>query len=147
MVCICYTIRMKFNGAKIALIHNDNLVALLRDDKPGLEDAAKWDLPGGGREGNETPEECALREVQEELHINLDPKSIVWKREYDSIYHPGTKVYFLVATLDENLIANIQLGDENQKWELMKVKDFLGNPNAIEYCKDRLRDYFRSNAG
>lgn len=138
---------MKFNGAKIALIHNDNLVALLRDDKPGLEDAAKWDLPGGGREGNETPEECALREVQEELHINLDPKSIVWKREYDSIYHPGTKVYFLVATLDENLIANIQLGDENQKWELMKVKDFLGNPNAIEYCKDRLRDYFRSNAG
>nr|WP_231692828.1 NUDIX domain-containing protein [Vibrio campbellii] len=29
-----------------------------------------WDLPGGGREGNETPEDCALRELKENSGSN-----------------------------------------------------------------------------
>ncbi len=31
-----------------------------------------WKLPGGRSEGNETPEECAAREIYEELGIEID---------------------------------------------------------------------------
>jgi hypothetical protein len=47
-----------FVGCKAALFCGDALLTYLRDDKPGLPWAAKWDLPGGGREGSETPEAC-----------------------------------------------------------------------------------------
>ena len=135
---------MEFNGTKIALMIGNKTVVLLRDNQDGFEDANKWDLPGGGREGSESPEECGIREIKEELLIDIDPKTITWKKEYDSLYQPGTKVWFMVAELGDNLVKNIRLGDENQKYEIMKISEFLENPNALEYCKSRLKEYLDS---
>ena len=56
---------MSFDGAKLALFLGKDLVVILRDDKPDIPYPAHWDLPGGGREGAETPEACALRETYE----------------------------------------------------------------------------------
>ena len=47
---------MDFHGVKVAVLVGDKLLMHLRDDKPGLFNANMWDFPGGGREGNETPE-------------------------------------------------------------------------------------------
>ncbi len=44
-----------FGGAKLALYLGDALAVLLRDATPDLIWAGYWDLPGGGREGSETP--------------------------------------------------------------------------------------------
>lgn len=77
-----------FNGVKAALIHDGELVMFLRDNKPGLRFANLWDFPGGGREGEETPAECLIREVQEEFSITLDPTSIIWQREYPAMNDP-----------------------------------------------------------
>lgn len=137
---------MEFNGTKIALVNGDRTVTLLRDNQKDFEDANKWDLPGGGREGDETPEECGIREVKEELLIDIDPKAIVWKRQYDSGYRPGTKVWFMVAEISDDLAKNMRLGDENQKYELMEIADYLEDPNAVEYCKSRLKEYLNSKA-
>jgi hypothetical protein len=52
-----------FGGTKIALLCGDHAVVYLRDDKPGIPFPGMWDLPGGGREGNEGPIECGIREV------------------------------------------------------------------------------------
>ena len=50
-----------FIGVKIALLTNaDRLLVIQRDNKSGLQFAGLWDLPGGGREGQETPLECIL---------------------------------------------------------------------------------------
>ena len=54
---------MGFDGAKLALYVGEKLAVILRDDTPGLPFADHWDLPGGGREGEETPLGCALRPV------------------------------------------------------------------------------------
>ena len=54
-----------FSGTKIALLNRGAVVAYLRDDKPGIPFRGLWDLPGGGREGDEDPVTCALREVEE----------------------------------------------------------------------------------
>ena len=37
----------------------------------------KWGFFGGSREGNETPKQCFIREIKEELGINIREDSIV----------------------------------------------------------------------
>ena len=43
----------------------------LRDDKPGIPFPGYWDLIGGHVEEGETPEQALIREVREELDIDL----------------------------------------------------------------------------
>ena len=60
---------------KIAAIifENDNreILLYLRDNKPGIPFPMHWDLIGGHIEEGETPEEAMVREVKEELNIEL----------------------------------------------------------------------------
>jgi 8-oxo-dGTP diphosphatase len=60
------------NGTNIIFLNNEHQVLLhLRDDKPEIPYPNKWGLPGGHIDDSETPEECILREMQEELGLVL----------------------------------------------------------------------------
>ena len=64
---------MKRNGASIIFINYKNeILLLLRDNIPTIPYPNMWDLPGGHVEDNESPEKCIVREMKEELNINLD---------------------------------------------------------------------------
>ena len=54
-----------------ALIVNDQnqLFAVQRSSKMSLP--LKWELPGGKIEANETAEQCLIREIKEELNIEI----------------------------------------------------------------------------
>ncbi|MGC1332995.1 NUDIX domain-containing protein, partial [Pseudomonas sp.] len=54
---------MLFSGAKIALLCDDLILIYQRDDKPNIPWPGLWDLPGGGREDDETPLQTAVRET------------------------------------------------------------------------------------
>lgn len=60
---------------KIAAIIFENdkgeLLLYLRDNKPDIPFPGHWDLIGGHVEDGETPEEALVREVKEELGIEL----------------------------------------------------------------------------
>ena len=60
---------------KIAAIIFENgkgeFLLYLRDNKPGIPFPNHWDLIGGHIEEGETPEEALVREVREELGIEL----------------------------------------------------------------------------
>lgn len=132
---------MNFNGVKIALINNQKLLVIQRDNKPGLRNANLWDFPGGGREGNESQMECAIRETKEELGIEINPKSIIWSKTYPSMHDPGLTAYFMVAKIDSRQINSIVFGDEGQGWKMITIKEFLDSDVVVEQLKGRLNDY------
>jgi 8-oxo-dGTP diphosphatase len=131
---------MDFHGVKVALLLEDKLVMQLRDDKPGLFNANMWDFPGGGREGKETAQECAVREVREEFGIMLTPKSFLWQKEYPAQKDPSKRAIFMVATVSAQDVEKIQL-QEGQRWELFDQQTFFEKEDVIEALKVRCKDY------
>lgn len=64
---------MKRKGASMIFINDDKKVLLfLRDDSPIIPFPNMWDVPGGHVEENETPAECIVREMKEEMNITMD---------------------------------------------------------------------------
>ncbi len=135
---------MDFHGVKVAVVVDGQILMHLRDDKPGLFNANMWDFAGGGREGDESPIECAVREVEEEFGILLTPESFVWENVYPAQKDPSQKAYFMVAALSPDALPHINL-TEGQKWQLFTQEDFFSDPRVIGALKERFNDYVLSN--
>ena len=128
---------MDFVGAKAAFFCGGAVLTCLRDAHPGLSWANHWDLPGGGREGDETPEDCLLRELEEEFGLRLPPERLLWRRVFPSIMDASRASVFFGGRLTEGEIAGIRFGDEGQGWEVMPVAEFLGHSQAVPEMQRR----------
>lgn len=129
-----------FGGAKIALLCAGKLLVYLRDEKDGIPWPGCWDLPGGGREGNETPLQCVLRETQEEFGILLSEAQIRWQRRYAGIAPGGPATWFMVGEITQAQIAAIRFGDEGQRWQMMPADAFIQHPQGIAHLRQRLKN-------
>ena len=138
--------QLEFSGCKIALLCDDKLLTILRDDKASIPYPNMWELPGGGREGEETPFECVQREVFEELSLKLEEAAIVWAKEYKGMLDPDKTSIFMVGTITQEEFASIVFGDEGQAYQMMDVSQFLADEKVIPQLKDRLRDYLEVRA-
>lgn len=116
---------LDFTGCKIALICDGRILTILRDDKPTIPWPNLWELPGGGREGDESPFECVAREVYEELSIQLLKDDIVWSWIYPSMLDENKNFVFLVGQLTKEQFDSIVFGDEGQSFKLMNIEEFL----------------------
>ena len=125
------------------MLYDDKLLMQLRDNKPGLFNANMWDFAGGGREGDETPQECAIREVREEFEIELNPEDFVWKKDYPAQKDPNQRAIFMVAEVSREDIENIRL-NEGQEWKLFDQGEFFERDDVIEALKERFSDYLES---
>jgi 8-oxo-dGTP diphosphatase len=126
-----------FVGSKVALFCGKAILACQRDDRPDLPWPGMWDLPGGGREGNETPEACLLRELHEEFGLTLDRKRLVWRRVFPSILDASRLSVFFGGHLSLAEIATIRFGPEGKGWALMPVADFLTHATAVPEMQRR----------
>ena len=134
---------LDFTGCKIALICDGRILTILRDDKPTIPWPNLWELPGGGREGDESPFECVAREVYEELKIQLSKDDIVWSWIYPSMLDENKNSVFLVGKLTQEQFDNITFGDEGQAYKLMPIEEFLKSKQAVPQLQGRLRDYLK----
>ena len=128
---------MDFVGAKVALVCDGAILTYLRDDRDGLPWRNLWDLPGGGREGGETPEACLLREVQEEFGLWLLPERLIWRRVWPSMTDPLRASVFFAGRISAAEVAAIRFGDEGQRWEMMAVEAFLTHGQAVPEMQRR----------
>jgi 8-oxo-dGTP diphosphatase len=126
-----------FTGAKAAFFCGPSVLVYLRDDRPDLSWADLWDLPGGGREGAESPEDCLLRELWEEFGLTLPADRLVWRRVFPSMMDSRKESVFFGGWLSAEEVSAIRFGDEGQRWELMSVEGFLGHPRAVPEMQRR----------
>ena len=132
-----------FTGSKIALICGDKVLTILRDDKNDIPCPNMWELPGGGREGDESPFECVAREVYEELGIHLNEDCLLWGKIYPSVIFEGKQSVFMVGQLRQEQFDNITFGDEGQAYKLMSIEEFLSSSQVVPQLQERLKDYLK----
>jgi 8-oxo-dGTP diphosphatase len=129
-----------FVGCKLAYIINDELLVYKRDDFSEIPFPGLWDFPGGGREGDESPEECVLRELDEEFSITFPASRFIYKKKVPSHTNIGESFFFVAYGLASE-VAAISFGSEGQYWKLMSVKEYLSHPKAIPVLINRLNGY------
>ncbi|MGM9940976.1 MAG: NUDIX hydrolase [Bulleidia sp.] len=113
----------------VYLIRDRRWLMLLRNRKQNDINEGKWIGIGGKREGNETSEQCALREVKEEcgldidtleycgeVYFSVDGKANEYIRIYRSSYFHGNQIPCDEGTLswideDDILRLNLWPGD------------------------------------
>ena len=132
-----------FTGCKIALFCGDRLLTILRDDKASIPWSNMWELPGGGREGDESPFECAAREVYEELGIYLNENCLLWSKVYPSMLFEGRQSVFMVGQLSQDQFDSIVFGDEGQAYKLMNIEEFLSSSQVVPQLQERVKDYLK----
>lgn len=137
----CLEARFEFTGCKIALLCDGQVLTILRDDKTTIPYPNMWDLPGGGREGDETPFECVAREVYEELSIQLSKDEVIWSGIYPSMLDENKKSVFLVGKLTQEQFDSIVFGDEGQGFKLMTIEEFITLDQVVPQLQERVRDY------
>jgi len=128
-----------FSGSKLALFFGEKLLVYLRDERDGLLYSGMWDLPGGGREGNESAEACVLRELDEEFGLKLSQPELTYKSH--QMNKRGNRIYFFAAQCDKALVNKIQFGDEGQFYKLVDAREFLEENNAIPHLQEQLKKY------
>ena len=138
---------MPFTGAKLALLAGRNLIVILRDDDPAIPFPAHWDLPGGGREGDETTFQTLAREVQEELGLVLPRAAVLWESMFQSLTEPEKWNAFFVASMPTETVNNITFGDEGQRWALFDMDTFIALTNRVPSYDFRLAKWVAETGG
>lgn len=132
------TDHISFLGAKLILFIGGKLLVIRRDDRIDIPWPDHLDFPGGGREGDETPELCVLRETEEEIGLSLSASDLVWRLQING---PSGLSVFFAAEFGPDVAQRIKLGDEGQSWDLIAPYSYFAHPKAIPHFADRLADY------
>lgn len=81
--------RVRRRGVMTVVVSPEGRVLLLRRAIPFL-----WDLPGGGIEGGESPEQAAVRECREETGYEVGITRSVGRYLHPSVHGPGDQLTF-----------------------------------------------------
>jgi len=113
------------------IVFDGKLLLLQRDNTHGIRDPECWQLPGGGVEEGETPDEAVRRELVEE--IGIIPTQL---RRLGTPY-PSLSLYY--ALLSKQEVAFIKKGDEGKDLKFFSLEECVTLP-----LTQKLREAFRT---
>ncbi|MBF2016456.1 MAG: NUDIX hydrolase [Rivularia sp. T60_A2020_040] len=96
----------------------DEKVLLLKNERD------EWDLPGGRIELGETPENCLIREFQEEVSVNVRVEQIIDSYLFEVI--PDKHVFIVAYGCELQGDFSPQISNEHQEFGLHPI-------NHLEY--------------
>lgn len=130
-----------WKGAAGVCINEQNQVLMVL--QAGEDEEAKWSVPSGGIEGNETFEECCVREMEEETGLQVEVISKIHDKEGSIKEHAITYElqYFQVKIVHGEL--TVQDPDElilEIAWKSLDELDALpmSYPDDTEFLKNLL---------
>lgn len=129
----------------------DNLLFEVRSQRLDMQPGEVC-FPGGRIEPGETPEEAAIREVWEELHVEREQIEILGP--LDRMVHFSGTVYPLLGRVDSLALPNLKLNeDEVEEVFTVPLDFFLSrpkklytyymSPDNLEELPEALADYVR----
>jgi 8-oxo-dGTP diphosphatase len=133
-----------FHGAKVAFFIEDHILVYRRDDKPDIPFPNLLDLPGGGRENDESGAQCVARETFEEFGIRIAVDQFEHVETYPNWRGTGKVALFFVCRLSPAMVDDIVFGDEGQHWQTMPVSAFLTSEEAVPHLQIRVREYLKA---
>lgn len=131
--------KKRIDVAAAVIFADDKIFAARR--KPGSHLAGYWEFPGGKIEADETPEQCLIRELQEELCITTEVGQYIG----ESLHDYGTKVVRLMAYKVIHIFGDFKLNDHDQFcWlginELESINWAPADIPLVDLCRELLSD-------
>lgn len=127
-----------FVATKLVLTCDGGLLVYRRDDFSHIPYPGHWDLPGGGREGDESAADCALRELHEEFGIRLPAARLEAYMAFRNPTGMGRASVFYSGRITADEIAAVRFGSEGQCWRMMPVAEYLAHPLAVPHFRARV---------
>lgn len=100
-----------------AIIEKDNKI-LITQRKKGKHGEFLWEFPGGKLEKGEAPEDCIIREICEELNIEIKVKDI-----FDVVYHRYENFNLLMLVYKCNYVSGEIKANEVEDFKWVELKD------------------------
>lgn len=132
---------IEFGGVKGFVFIGEKILVYRRDNNT-KNFPLHIDLPGGGRENNESPFETFKREVSEEFGINIKEGDISFCDIVQNIINPDKVSYLFITQPLEYTEKDIIFGNEGVEWMLLTIKEFIEREDGINKQQDWARKYF-----
>lgn len=120
-------------GSAVFLIAGDGGILLQkRDDDVRPAGPGRWSIPGGQREGTESPRETALREFEEETGVRLERLRFfrtVTREDVPELIPERTHLFFADDAVPREEIA-VHEGLDFQYWRPEEIGELLMNPGS-----------------
>ena len=126
----------KFPVSCIGIIERDNQFLMVKEGKAGAE--GEWALPGGGLEGEESLEECVLREIEEETGLESEIEN------YQGLYVldiSGKKMFVHVFTCQSDGNISPQSSDTVMDAEFISQSRLENIDLRFSEMEELLNDY------
>ncbi len=134
-----YRLYINMNPAVVAVIPNafkkEELLLTTRNMNPGK---GLLSIPGGFLKFGEAPDIAIRREMQEELGMEVKPKSIltvgITRYEYQGFVYLNTPIYYLMETIET--LPEVLDKLENQKVDFYNVSKLLEHTGVLAFDAD-----------
>ena len=103
-----------------AIIVNANGLVLVTQRSKKMSLPLKWEFPGGKIEANETPEECLIREIKEELNIEIEITASLSPNDYQYPDKLIRLIPFICRQKDGEVVLK-----EHADYKWLDAKDLL----------------------
>lgn len=121
--------------AGVILYYKNKIILQLRDKNSRTANPNLWGIFGGKIENGENPEQAAIRELKEELGLNVKKLKPFLKTKFK-----GEKINIFIKNLRD--ISNLKI-KEGQKIGLFSKEEILKLNNTVPGLKKMTKEYLK----